>query len=1821
MCAEPLNESEKCYYTNPFDKFSNEIERISLPVYNYRSPQNLLEDDMFIGRRDIIDKLKDWIKNGSGRGAYLVTGYRGMGKTSFVDKVIKELENETKVKNDLKKKSITKKFNDKSEKLEKEIDDEIDGITDENTYRSLIFLQLLWSQIKYYLKLLSFYWKRDRQCEMYIPIRINLSHEVLQDRDVLCLVAKNVEETLTTYAKNFLFRKVRKFLILSGIAIVFFYTLYSYLDDIYLSYHSTHEVINKYVYFINYVFYRIRMGYPYLFYPVLFSITLFFLYWIWQKLSLFIHRKTSFSTITGICTDLRCLNDRIEAVVSEEFGITNPVNNELVGGLLRRRKKITQIATVREIEQELRIIFDKLATCRCGRLKLIVIFDELDKIDPVANYEEKGLKDNLPEYDVASSGFVGGATSRSRKYNIFRTLSNMKYFLSTVHVKFIFISGRELYDAFLADVSDREFAISSVFDGVINVTSFLTESTPLSDIIAVIERYVCQRLLPKKYVEKLQQSIPEGNEIYTLCVYHEFLKKKLLGLDADYVIRFLYHFSYYLAHVSNGSPKKIAIYFDKYIRTRDYLKEVKYQKLVKNNVEHYLSFNERHQHKINFVHYIAYPIIRTIISKSNIYGDKYLISTSFMVNHIYKYHSSGFSWRNLEHIPELLEINRTPELRDFLSSIIGFLKQVHIISISSGLYLFKFPLKISEEISFHSKISDEVSALFNFSLDESLSVKKHFANLLRYYSDKSNTGIEGISHSLSSIHHILGDIYMADEDYSQAIFEYQNSLQLLKSQVRDDKYDDDPHWPSHMLFLVRTMLKLGLTYEKRKTFNSAYFAYCELVNKLIDFRYIEESSLGLEYKVMPVKGWEQYQAILKVPEFNTSQKTFEKHVLPEIEKDANNGYNIQSNCLHSQFAYWLTPMKSKILARLSTFEDVRFIYQALLAKLFVLEKIELGGITKSDVDLTESEFFNLHITTDSSEKFMISADFFRNLGDVMFYKNGLVDVKRNNLFYALYFGEFDVNNYIERFCISKLSQRENYQKLKSVLKDFVEWKPCSHEVWYPETRLEDDEGKENCIEEEDQNTIDMDYIENYSKEEIQNRYNEHLRKLHEKYFEKRYKEKAKVLYQEEFNRKYKDIFEREKRRDVQEHLIDKFWKDKREKDRTLIYEFIETLCIDDIHPYKIQQCKNHIDQMLNLGKHLPCHACKYYNRSLKILMDALVPAEYCQGEGRQDFRLSKSIILFKALVKEEMSNKLLSLRENHLVLLGSTLEGLGNVLVSCSNADTNINADFLKDFLDIIVSYNNGERICDQKIEMLASYHLTMLEKAMIYYWCATKFFNSSNNLTMAFRTNKKMLEILWEYIENSNGNVINNVQSAGVLSNTFNKEDVFQDRYRYIKRKQNIRNNLERIRKGIVRRALINIYSHYEYINFVEIKELKKLLEVDGKINLAFLSLFPDIAEIYFVYYSLEIACDKYDHVIDILECPFLASKRLASTLSQNILNLKFKANINRIVLFMLLKVEMDDVVKEYSKNIKVLIPKIMGYLFDGLISRKQPLRGYREKDSINYFKKNSDQELEKVYKNWIEEIKINLKEYFEKKEKEIKREEEVKEYESRISEEKGNIAKKITSFYFSNGDGPKERLLLLEFLIKDSIFCLNTILENVNPHPNITLFTNSFMGDVYKDLCEWEFLAEKLYDVYKEIDSSIDLRGVCGEELWQIDEFQVNCNMLHRDCFKGQERYKQFKKYVEKRFFLKFDYHNEMTLKRYIKAKEMHSEGKAYKEMIINLSFLDDELNNDTCQFQFAIERYRINSGCLDKSLMKRKIVSGQTTIYDTASYLFDN
>ena len=55
---------------------------------------------------------------------------------------------------------------------------------------------------------------------------------------------------------------------------------------------------------------------------------------------------------------------------------------------------------------------------------------------------------------------------------------------------------------------------------------------------------------------------------------------------------------------------------------------------------------------------------------------------------------------------------------------------------------------------------------------------------------------------------------------------------------------------------------------------------------------------------------------------------------------------------------------------------------------------------------------------------------------------------------------------------------------------------------------------------------------------------------------------------------------------------------------------------------------------------------------------------------------------------------------------------------------------------------------------------------------------------------------------------------------------------------------------------------------------------------------------------------------------------------------------------------------------------------------------------------------------------------------------------------------------------------------------------------------------------------------------------------------------------------------------------YHRELAILEYRAAREVHSEGRAYKEIIGKMFFLDDDFNDKLTHFCAGLERFRISS-----------------------------
>lgn len=723
------------------------------------------------------------------------------------------------------------------------------------------------------------------------------------------------------------------------------------------------------------------------------------------------------------------LNDRIYSQVHRASSGSVSSKWNLGFHLFKEKKQQFPIADVREIEKELIDILAEIDRIPriMGRPQFIFIFDELDKIEPHENvslHEKEEERGPTFGTDRGEKLLYQLEETRKRQHTILSILANLKYLLTTAKAKFIFIAGREMYDASLADVSDRHYFIGSIFNAVIYVPSFLADPSDgrLADTTSMVESYVCRYLMPEKDLLRYGAS---------LRGYDRYLAKKVFPHDhlplpagrvenrkREKVVHCLSNFIIYLTYRSNGVPKKVTSIFETYIHRHEKgtLLDTRSNLVVGDcSKSSYLTFGFHDQYTFGLISYLAVPFFLTITRNMKHFGDKLLFSTAFLVDHLYKYHAAAFSWRNLELIPEILDIHRSPELRDLIGNLIDYLSNYHIQRIVSGLHDFKFVRKVVEEIHFLSKISEEESAAFNFTLDESLSMKRHYnqrlAGLKADYA-RLETPPDEYVHSLGFIHMILGDLYFYDEEYDDAILEYQEAVQTLRQKPITPTSDKDLFL---FLLMVRNMLKLGFALEKKKSFDSAFMIYGQLTSMIVGVRDIDLSKIGLKERFL--KRWEvrprrplekelNYELTTKEPPNDRrfpcicpcqGENVMGEIISPEIVGDET------ALCLSENFMTLLThdlpfsPRKENLRFRLSVFEGIRLVYQPFLAKFQLIEKSNLGGVSTSDIRTIRNELDYLLKAINAHERFIIKAEFQNKVADVLYYKNGpkpgLVDAR------------------------------------------------------------------------------------------------------------------------------------------------------------------------------------------------------------------------------------------------------------------------------------------------------------------------------------------------------------------------------------------------------------------------------------------------------------------------------------------------------------------------------------------------------------------------------------------------------------------------------------------------------------------------------------------------------------------------------------------------------------------------------------------------------------------------------------------------------------
>lgn len=804
---------------------------IQLPDYQYfDSPfskdVNREVDAKYMERFEIEEQLRARLRDESNSrsGAILVTGYRGCGKTSLVRKVIKDMNHPKGIRQDLWRFIKEGNKNGAGTCLRQRIWDRLSGLLGMGKGKIL-------------------------------DAEINIAQDDIDERAILRLIAIELHRVFSRirflpFDMANIFYRLLRFTLTLFIALQFapwavplagkhtwLFPLHTYCPNGLLhGLLSTDEGASPPVLLDGGEVGSITVPgqeFPWfklidqVLLPILFGVVSYLL------LTRLLNRAANRSMSRSVSR----LKDRLETLVSrmhsevttEAGGGVGPSSTQGLLAFGMKRSTHQPMAKTKEVEQEivevLRVFGDiarpplliRLYTMltghhvKWGRRRIVFIIDELDKLIP---HGTSGANQKDNEDPTEQTPFLPGTHGvkgyenewvRRRQEAIASLFANLKHFLNVAQAKFIFIGGRELYDATLADTSNRDAFFSSVFSQVLYVPSFLREvqehehGTNIG-LTTTTERFVTEAILGKSYVNQhrghslslrdfVQHRIAVAekqvrrthkNDPAMARAEFEAAKERILFQYAA-----LQNFIVYLTFRSNGIAKNLVRLFERSLVPLD---QEDLKKLRKNPdvIIHGEAKGGKHAMFLRLLpmqqqaHALLTYLYRPFLSlHSGFYrslDDKQQVALTYLLDHLIKYHGIAFSFHQLESAPETIAVNKVPDFRKFLTEVLNRFTTQHLRVVDNGLFGFHFYNKIYHEIAYISKVSDLDAAAMNFTLDESLPVKQYFYKRLHHLIklDKSKEPLPhaGVLSPTADVHAWLGDLHFYDTEHEEALGQY-----------------------------------------------------------------------------------------------------------------------------------------------------------------------------------------------------------------------------------------------------------------------------------------------------------------------------------------------------------------------------------------------------------------------------------------------------------------------------------------------------------------------------------------------------------------------------------------------------------------------------------------------------------------------------------------------------------------------------------------------------------------------------------------------------------------------------------------------------------------------------------------------------------------------------------------------------------------------------------------------------------------------------------------------------------------------------------------
>lgn len=204
-----------------------------------------------------------------------------------------------------------------------------------------------------------------------------------------------------------------------------------------------------------------------------------------------------------------------------------------------------------------------------------------------------------------------------------------------------------------------------------------------------------------------------------------------------------------------------------------------------------------------------------------------------------------------------------------------------------------------------------------------------------------------------------------------------------------------------------------------------------------------------------------------------------------------------------------------------------------------------------------------------------------------------------------------------------------------------------------------------------------------------------------------------------------------------------------------------------------------------------------------------------------------------------------------------------------------------------------------------------------------------------------------------------------------------------------------------------------------------------------------------------------------------------------------------------------------------------------------------------------------------------------------------------------------------------------ILEMLVADSIFCLDEILRLIKTEGDSYIFNHRFLAAVYRRLMVWVDIYETLKhirDYYSKNNNKKNESKKIWEKYSRLEEAiklypeENYTDKIERVLYQNMKIDNYLQKLLGKDFREKLSshYYREQYISHTYQSRETHNGGRAYHNILERMYFIKGDYDDMSSHFNVATERFILNNTSFLEDVKKPEEISKQSKLYDMNRYL---